>query len=74
MSAFLEFIISILIVFIAFFGLWIVFQLSYGLELTPEQIADERKTQICIIYNISNEECFLVYGDINNDWEPEDKK
>ena len=43
---------------------------GWGFELTPEQIDDEQKTQFCIVYNISNEECFLVYGDTQSNWEP----
>jgi len=60
---------------IIFFGLyiilsWIFFGAVSGYELTPDQIDDEQKTQFCIVYNISNEECFLVYGDTQSNWEP----
>ena len=53
-------------IFLIFIGLMI----ANGFELTPEQIDDEQKTQFCIVYNISNEECFLVYGDTQSNWEP----
>jgi len=52
---------------------YIGIKIGYGFELTPEQIADEQKTQFCIVYNISNEECFLVYGDTQSNWEPKKK-
>jgi len=52
---------------------FIYFGSVWGYELTPEQIADEQKTQFCIVYNISNEECFEVYGDTQSNWEPAKK-
>jgi len=55
------------IIMLIFLGI----KITYGFELTPEQIADEQKTQFCIVYNISNEECFQVYGDTQSYWEPE---
>ena len=67
---------SVIAIFIVvFFIAYVVLSLIYigialGYELTPDQIADEQKTQFCIVYNVSNEECFEVYGDTESNWEP----
>ena len=61
----------IVIFLIMYFVLSLIFLGTVsGFELTPDQIDDEQKTQFCIVYNISNEECFLVYGDTQSNWEP----
>ena len=65
----LPIVIFIVVFLIAYVVLsWIYLGTVWGYELTPEQIADGKKTQFCIVYNISNEECFQVYG--GTDWEP----
>jgi len=70
-----DILLLVLIPTVMFFLAFIIFSWLYlgtvlGFELTPEQIDDEQKTQFCIVYNISNEECFLVYGDTQSNWEP----
>ncbi len=68
----LPIIIFVSVFLVAYIVLSLIFLGSvWGYELTPEQISDEQKTKFCIVYNISNEECFQVYG--GTDWEPEHK-
>ena len=68
---------TILILFVLVFGfaMFVTFVLIYldkseGFELTAEQKQDEALTQVCMLYHIDNKECFMVYGSIDNPYEP----
>ena len=62
--------ITFLLSLILLFVIAIYIQTIEGFELTAEQKQDEALTQVCMLYHIDNKECFMVYGAIENPYEP----
>ena len=71
MGIFFIFLICTFIAIIVIFSAWAVVKMANGFELTAEQKQDEALTQVCMLYHIDNKECFMVYGAVDNPYEPE---